>query len=340
MGISFRNYSFGWVRYAATFAALALTFGPCSAPAWAQAQQDPANQPAAIIEQPGAQATQPATTSDQSAATSRQPAPANVRTQPAEPTGPEHEMRRVPMMLTLKRGTIVSARTSQFLSSDQNHAGDGFTAELEQPIVVDGWVVARRGQTILGRIAVAQKAGRVKGTSQLGIELTKLILVDGQQMSIHTQLMQMSGDTSKGRDAEAAGTTTGMGAAIGAAANGGEGAAIGAGIGAAAGIAGVLLTRGRPTVIPPETSLTFELETPIAISTARSGPAFRAVEPADYSPREGRLQRRPHLAMAPFAPYGPGPYYNPWFGPWGYPAPFYFGFNYFGGRRHFHNFRR
>ncbi len=337
MRTSFRTYSLERVWNAGTVAVLALILSFCSLPALGQAQDDQANQPAAIIEQPGSQTTQPATTADQAAAASRQPAQSTVRAQPREPAGPEPDMRRVPVMLTLKRGTIVTARTSQFLSSDENHAGDGFTAELEQPIVVDGWVVARRGQTIMGRVVTAQKAGRIKGTSQLGIELSKLILVDGQQMAIHSQLMQMSGGTSKGRDAAAAGTTTGMGAAIGAAANGGEGAAIGAGIGAAAGLAGVLLTRGRPTVIPPETTLTFELETPVMISTANSGPAFRPVEPTDYSPRDRGLQRRPHLA---YAPYGPGPYYSPWFGPWGYPAPFYFGFTYFGGRRHFHNFHR
>ena len=56
------------------------------------------------------------------------------------------------------------------------------------------------------------------------------------------------------------GVTTGAGAAIGAAAAGGSGAAIGAGAGFVASIAGVLLTRGKPTVIPPEDILTFRLE--------------------------------------------------------------------------------
>jgi hypothetical protein len=255
---------------------------------------------------------------------------------PETANAPESEYRPLPRTFTLRAGTIVTIRTSQFLSSDQSHPGDTFSAELQQPVIVDGWVVARRGQTVLGRVAVAKKAGRIKGVSQLGLELTNLVLVDGQQLPIHSQLMQTSAGTSKARDAGAIGTTTGVGAAIGAAANGGAGAGIGAGIGAAAGLVGVLLTRGRNTVIPAETQLTFQLTTPVSFSTARSAPAFRPVEQADYG--NGTLQRRPeHFAVAPPAPYYP--YY--WgYGPWGYPGPIFFGGYYRFGRGYGRGFGR
>ncbi len=277
--------------------------------------------PAAGQNQPGQPGTQP----EQSA---------NENTQPAA-QAPEPEYRHVPATLTLKPGTVIAARISQLLSSDKNKPGDSFSAVLEQPVVVDGWVVARRGQTVLGRVAIAQKAGRVKGTSKLGIELSELVLVDGQQLPIRSQLLQDSGGTTKGRDAAATATTTAMGAAIGGAANGGEGAGIGAAIGAGAGLAGVLLTRGRATVIPPETSLTFQLRYPVAISTANSGPAFRPVVPEDYDNRS--LQRRPgRYAEGPYPlppPYGP--YFAPWWGYY-YPAPFVVGFYGFGRRGYRH----
>jgi hypothetical protein len=317
------------LRSAFVAGALVVAFGFGWLPAGAQQQEDPADQPAAVMDQPGDAVGQPAASGKQPEATIRQPADTPAQPVAANET-PAPQLREVPRSLTLKRGTIITARTSQFLSSERNKPGDSFSAELEQPIVVDGWVVARRGQTVMGRVAMAQKAGRIKGTSRLAVEINKLILVDGQQVAIHTQLLQASGDTSKGRDAQAVGTTTGMGAAIGGVANGGEGAGIGAGIGAAAGLAGVLLTRGHPTVIPPETTLTFELSTPIAISTSNSGPAFRPVVPQDYGPADrDRLQRRPGRYAQ--RPYGPSPYYYSWFGPWGYPGPFFVGFTYFGG---------
>ena len=118
-------------------------------------------------------------------------------------------------------------------------------ATISRPVVVNGVVVAEPGQIITGRVAEAVKAGRVKGVSRLGLQLTELTLVDGQQVPIQSQLINRSGPTSVGRDVAGAATTTGVGAAIGAAVNGGVGAGVGAGAGLLVGIAGVLLDARR-----------------------------------------------------------------------------------------------
>ena len=113
------------------------------------------------------------------------------------PPSPPPADQPAPPALTLPAGTVISARVMDYLSSDRNRPGDGFTAVLQQPLVADGWVVSRRGQTVLGRVTAAQKAGRVKGVSELGLELSELILVDGHQVSIRTQPGQYSGNTSR-----------------------------------------------------------------------------------------------------------------------------------------------
>ncbi len=59
-------------------------------------------------------------------------------------------------------GTFVTVRVDQPLSSDRNQQGDAFIATLARPVVVDGVVVAERGQTLSGRVVEAQKAGRAK----------------------------------------------------------------------------------------------------------------------------------------------------------------------------------
>jgi len=116
---------------------------------------------------------------------------------------------------------------------------------LTKPIVVDGVVVAQRGQNVTGRVTEAKKAGRVAGTSRLGVQLIELPVVDGQQLPIQSELLTRNGTTSTGRDAGAVAATTGVGAAIGAGVNGGVGAGVGAGAGLVVGLAGVLLTRGN-----------------------------------------------------------------------------------------------
>lgn len=228
----------------------------------------------------------------------------------------------VPPRLTIQPGTFVTVRLNQTVSSDRNHAGDAFSATLVRPIVVDGVVIAQRGQTLGGRVAEATKAGRIEGTSRLAIQLTDLTLVDGQQVPIQSQFASRAGGTSVGRDAGAIAGTTALGAAVGAAADWGTGAAIGAGAGAAASIIGVLLTRGRPSVIYPESVLTFRIQAPVSISTDRAPQAFRYVEPADYD--QPMDQQPPAYAeappppvwnrypcMPPYCAYGPNyPYYG------------------------------
>jgi len=189
----------------------------------------------------------------------------------------------VPPTVKLPAGVFVTVRIDQMLSSDKNQPGDGFSATLVRPLVADGVIVAQRGQLIGGKVTETQKAGRVKGVSHLGVQLTDLTLVDGQQMPIKTELASLKGPTSNGRDAAAIAGTTLTGAAIGAAADWGPGAAIGAGAGLIASTVGVLLTRGRPTVIYPETLLTFRLAAPLAISTDHAPQAFQMVGPGGYT---------------------------------------------------------
>lgn len=239
-----------------------------------------------------------------------------------EPTGWRRfdEAPPVPGSLTLAAGTWVKVRIDQVIASDRNQVGDGFTATLAEPLVASGLVVARRGQTIGGRVAEADKGGKVKGTSHLGLELNELGLVDGQQVPIRTRLVEYAAGTSRGRDATAVVTGAGVGAMIGAAAEGGGfGAGVGAIAGAAAATVGVLATRGRATVIYPEALLTFRLEQPLVISTSNSAQAFRAVAPADYPQRTLR-----QTARATSPPPRPYYYWDDWYmGGYYYPRYFY-----------------
>ena len=242
----------------------------------------------------------------------------------------------IPPRLTIPAGSFVSVRVNGWLSSDRNHQGDSFTATLNQPLVVDGIVVAQRGQTIAGRVTQAEKAGRVEGTSKLGVELTDLTLVDGSTVQVRSQMIDRNGPTSVGRDVGAIGATTALGAVIGAGVGLGRGAAIGAGAGAAAGIIGVLLTRGRPTVIYPESELTFRLDAPVMVATDRAPQAFRYAEQPDYQ-RDGGGGRPGYAARPGQAPYGaPGAYGGygayaapvapyPYYGGYGYGYPGYYG---------------
>jgi len=260
-----------------------------------------------------------------------------------------------PATLTLPAGTMVTVRTTSYLASNRNKVGDAFTTILDQPIVVNGYVVARRGQPVIGRVVVAKKEHE---ESQLGVVLASMTLVDGTQVPVKTELVkEVRPDAGVGgREVAGVAATTGVGAIIGDAAGGGGGAGIGAGIGAAAGILGVALTRGRPTVIPPESVLVFKVDDALTINTAQSQVAFQPVTQDDYGNSRGNGDRR--QIRPAYGPYGrpgygyppPPPsayYYSPYYSPYSYygygylPLPVTFGFGYgFGYGRRFGGFRR
>ena len=282
------------------------------------------------------QATVP---SQDSQAQNQSPAAPQPQQQPdAQPQGPPDEQSDAqaqtqpnqaapPQTLTLPAGTVVRVRVDEWVSTDRNVTGDDFSAVLDQPIVVNGWVVARRGQAQTGRVSFVKK-GQAGGASQLGLDLPELTLVDGQQVPLQTQLFQASAGANRGQDVAIIGSTTGMGALIGAIAGRGVGAAIGAGIGATAGAIGVMSTPGNPTVIPPETVLSFRLDAPVTISTSDSQLAFQPVTQSDYDSHSAQSRPRMNRPGPPPPSYYPYPYAYGYPYPW-YPAPFV-GFGYYG----------
>ncbi|MBZ5727848.1 MAG: hypothetical protein LAP87_22995 [Acidobacteriia bacterium] len=298
---------------------------------------DPPPAPQAQLPTPPAEAQDPAEPVDRQDAYGQPQRPPEMNPQAAPRN--DRPAYGLPAQVTLKPGTFVTVRIDNALSSDHNQPGDLFTGTLVQPVVADGVVLAQRGQTVYGRVAEAQKAHGGKD-SRLGLELTGLTVADGTQEPLRSQLVGRQGPTTpKGEQVATVAGTTAVGAAVGAAADWGRGAAIGAGAGAAAGIIGVLLTRNHPTIVYPETVLTFRIESPVTVSTARAPQAFRYVGPEDYErSRETQIVRR---GPSPYGYYyGPGyyPYYPYYYPYWGSGVGFFFGPRVFIGRG-FHRFR-
>jgi hypothetical protein len=168
--------------------------------------------------------------------------------------------------VTLQAGSLIPSRTVETLSSDRNAVGDTFTATLDQPLVVDGIVIAERGARLEGKIVQSQRAGRLKGVSDLAIALTQVTTSDGQRVMIETDSFEKHGDSSTKENVAKIGGGAALGAIIGAIAGGGKGAAIGTAVGGAAGTAGAAATRGKAVTLPGETRINFRLRNPVTIT--------------------------------------------------------------------------
>ena len=202
-----------------------------------------------------------------------QPAPQPVSTPPPAPenvTPPEPPPPPPPRQVTLNAGTLIPVRLIDGLTTERNNPGDTFTGTLDQPLIVDGLVIAERGARVEGRVVSADRGGRVKGVASLSVELTRVHLSDGQSIAVHTESFERHAEQTRNTDAAKVSGGAAIGAVIGAIAGGGKGAAIGAGVGGGAGAGDVLLTRGKSATLPSETRISFRLSTPVSVTERRS----------------------------------------------------------------------
>jgi hypothetical protein len=158
-------------------------------------------------------------------------------------------------------GTRILIRMIDSIDSTKQKAGDRFTASLETNLVVDNIVVAPRGTTVYGRLTSASSAGRMKGSSELSLELTDLV-IRGTAYPLLTSTYDVKGKGEGGNTAKKVIGGAGLGALIGGIAGGGKGAGIGALVGGGAGTAVAASKKGQQLTIPSETLLEFRLQQP------------------------------------------------------------------------------
>ncbi len=170
--------------------------------------------------------------------------------------------------MTIPAGQSLLVRMIDGVDSSKNHVGDVFHASLETDLTIGNTVVARKGTDVYGRLAEAKEAGHISGSSELQLELTRIV-IDGKDYTLVSSDYSLKG---KGRGSDTAKKVGGgavAGAIIGAIAGGGKGAGIGAGVGSAAGAGVQVLTKGQQVKVPSETLLEFRLQQPVTVAATQ-----------------------------------------------------------------------
>jgi hypothetical protein len=167
--------------------------------------------------------------------------------------------------VTIPAGQPLLVRMIDGVDSSKSHVGDLFHASLETDLTLDNVVVARKGADVYGRLANAKEAGHMAGSSELQLELTRLV-IDGKDYPVVSSDYTLKGKGRGSNTAKKVGGGAVAGAIIGAIAGGGEGAAIGAGVGSAAGAGVQVFTRGEQVKVPSETVLEFRLQQPVTVT--------------------------------------------------------------------------
>lgn len=177
--------------------------------------------------------------------------------------------------LVLPAGSVLTIRTNSGISANLNQPGTGFQAVVAQPVTSRGRVAIPAGAAVTGVIVQAKQGGKIKGSSELALQLTSLYL-RSNTYSLHTnQFVQQEKGKGKRTAKIGVGGAAG-GALIGGIAGGGKGAAIGSLVGGGAGVAGSAITGNRELEIPAESLLSFKLTQPLRISVVSASDAASA----------------------------------------------------------------
>ena len=172
---------------------------------------------------------------------------------------------------TLAAGTRIPVRSEETIDSGIASQGQTYAAEVTTDIFdMAGDVVIPRGSNAQIVIRSASKGGRIRGASDLVLDLDT-VSVDGRLYELDTADYVEKGREGVGKNRRTAFFTGGgaaVGAIIGAIAGGGKGAAIGAASGAGAGAGAQILTKGGSIKVPAESVLTFQLDAPLRVVAA------------------------------------------------------------------------
>jgi hypothetical protein len=117
-------------------------------------------------------------------------------------TGISPSQSLIPSATKLPEGTPIPIRLQTGLSSASSHAGDTFSATLDEPVVLDGQTLIDRGTPAIGRVLEAKPSASSLGRSlepgYLRIVLVSLN-VGGRQVVIETSTIFAKGGTRDGR---------------------------------------------------------------------------------------------------------------------------------------------
>src|SRR6185369_5161971 len=122
------------------------------------------------------------------------------------------------------------------ISSDRNHAGQVFRGYLDSPVHSGHRTVLPRGAEASVKLVSVRSAGRIKGRSELVLQLERIVAGD-HSYRIHSNTVRFRGKSEGKQTAKSAGIGAVVGGGLGALFGGGKGAAIGAGVGAGTGVA-------------------------------------------------------------------------------------------------------
>lgn len=193
------------------------------------------------------------------------PAPSDVPTNDAPRAQPEQTWEE----LTIPADSVVGLQLETPLNSETARVEDRVDARVTRDIRVNGRVAIPAGTHAIGSVMLAERGGKIRDRSRLGIRFNTLVLPDASRVSLTTETVYREGEAPSTQSSAKIGGAAIGGAIIGAILGGGKGAAIGSGIGAAGGTAATMAGDRHPVVLPVGTPLSVRMQAPVTVTVEK-----------------------------------------------------------------------
>jgi hypothetical protein len=176
-------------------------------------------------------------------------------------------------------GTALMVRLDTTLATFSNRVGDPFQGRVSQAVIINGNTLIPVGTTVEGRVTKVSEPRRISGKPTIGLLPEAVILPTGERYFLDATLVdtniqgsdvnqegQFKGSGHDRRDTLETGGGTAGGMVIGGLIGGGPGILIGGAVGATSTTVH-WLSKHRSATLPAGTTLTLELNRPMAMGT-------------------------------------------------------------------------
>lgn len=167
-------------------------------------------------------------------------------------------------VLTVPRGTVIHVRMIDSIDSQRDRAGQVFRGSLDRAVRVGNRTIFPRGAMAYVKLVGSRSAGRIKGRSELMLQLDKVAFGD-RTYEVSTGVVDFRGKSESKETLKSTGIGAAIGGGLGALFGGGKGAAIGAGVGGGTGLAVGAEKKGEQILVPSESLLQFRMTAPLHV---------------------------------------------------------------------------
>jgi len=156
------------------------------------------------------------------------------------------------------------------VTSETARVEDRVEARVTRDVMAGGHTAIPAGSRMLGSVTMVERGGKIKEQAKLGVRFHTLVLANGTEVPLRTDVIVREGESPSGDSARKIGGAAVGGAILGAILGGGKGAVVGGATGAAGGTAVVMAGDRNAAKLTTGTIVTVKLNAPVTLEVERN----------------------------------------------------------------------